>query len=115
MNSHAAQRFASLEDLLPSTCQPLAVSQKVPALPQRLDTNCCIYETAESKGFQSHPKVHHFFGDFTILEFFDFLDLLVANFLSKDVSICGFLEANLTPLETSEYLNFNRDLENRKN
>lgn len=57
MNSHAAQRFASLEDLLPSTCQPLAVSQKVPALPQRLDTNCWIYETAESKGFQSHPKV----------------------------------------------------------
>lgn len=50
-----------------------------------------------------------------ILEFFDFLDLLVANFLSKDVSICGFLEANLTPLETSEYLNFNRDLEDRKN
>ena len=67
--------------------------------------------------FPKSSKSPPFFWRFhkMILEFFDFLDLLVANFLSKDVSICGFLEANLTPLETSEYLNFNRDLENRKN
>lgn len=70
--------------------------------------NCRIQRFPKSSKSQKN-------GDFTILEFFDFLDLLVANFLAKDVSICGFLEANLTPLETSEYLNFNRDLENRKN
>ncbi len=108
MHVYAARRFASLvEDLLPSTCQPLAVSQKVPALPQCLEPTVGSTKLENPKVEKSW-KVQIFWRFHEIIEFFP-MDLSVA------CNLQWCLEANLTPSESQEYLNFNRDLENRRN